>query len=474
MIKQITILIFILASGLVNFIHGQEAQIHIRQDHNKTVIRNSNGLSSFDVELRGKIELTDDDKDIKSMSPDGYLEVRKTVFGSRRTLIIASEGSTLRRDYYEGRNKIPFEPAGKAWLSEILPELVRSTTIGAESRVTRFYKSGGTSAVLSEISRLQSNHVKSHYANLLMKQGVSQRDYVTIIDRMASTMDSNHYLAAFLNSNMDKFVKSNEALEAAFRATNNMDSDHYKTEVIKQGLSEPVSLGAVKIILRSTGNMDSDHYKTEVLKSLLDQNNLTDEIIKEMINTSRSIDSDHYRTIVLNNALNKEGLSNASFQSALESIKEIDSDHYKSEVLKSLISKPISEELQLTLIDLTRSIDSDHYTSIVLEEVMRKQQIDNQVFSSLINRAGSIDSDHYSSTVMKDALRRNLNEANLITLLESAGQIDSDHYLTEVLVAAAPQVRNGSNAVKEAFRKAARNISSETYYGRAMRALDNN
>lgn len=455
--------------------YGQEASIQIHQDHSKMVIKNRNGFSSFDVEVRGKIQLTDDDKDIKSMSPDGYLEVKKTVFGSRRTLIVSAEANGLRKDYYEGRTKIPFEPAGRKWMAEILPELVRSTTIGAESRVDRFFKNGGAPAVVAEIESLESNFVKSHYANLLMKQSVHPKDYPRIIDRIARTMDSNYYLAGFLKNNMGKFMKSDEALEAAFRATNDMDSDHYKTEVIKTGLgTEAVSLNAVKVIMRSAGSMDSDHYKTEVLTSLLKQDNLNDDIIGEMINTTKSIDSDYYRSVVLNRALSKNGLSNVSFQKALESIKDIDSDHYKSEVLVSMLNKPISEDLQVTLINITSSMDSDHYCTLVLEDILGKQKMNEQVFDELISRASSIESDHYASQVMKDALGRNLSDTNMITLLNAASRIGSDHYLSEILIEAAPKVRSAGIAVKEAYRNAARQIDSETYYGRVMRELDNN
>jgi hypothetical protein len=82
-------------------------------------------------------------------------------------------------------------------------------------------------------------------------------------------------------------------------------------------------------------------------------------------------------------------------------------------------------------------------------------------------------SDHYKSEVLRHAMdRSDLSDAKIIALLTAAESINSDHYLTEVLVSAAPRVRNGSDALKNAYREAARNISSETYYGRAMRALD--
>jgi len=91
------------------------------------------------VETRGKIELTDDDKDIKSISPDGYLEITKVTLGSRRSIVITPTENGIKREYYEGREKMDFEKEGRKWLSEILPELVRSTTIAAENRVNRFF-----------------------------------------------------------------------------------------------------------------------------------------------------------------------------------------------------------------------------------------------------------------------------------------------------------------------------------------------
>ncbi|MEQ8424251.1 MAG: hypothetical protein RIA63_06040, partial [Cyclobacteriaceae bacterium] len=220
------ILTSLLWATVVTATFAQEAKVEIKQDNNKIVIKNRSGLTSFDVEVRGKIELTDDDKDIKSMSSDGYLEIKKTVFGSRRTLIVSPNAGGLLKEYYEGRTKIPFDPAGKEWMAEILPELVRSTTIGSESRVDRFFKKGGTSAVLNEIRNLQSNYVQSHYASLLMTQKVNIKDYPRIIDEMADIMDSDYYLANFLKKNMDRFIKSSEGLEAVFKATGNIDSDY--------------------------------------------------------------------------------------------------------------------------------------------------------------------------------------------------------------------------------------------------------
>lgn len=444
---------------------------------NKTskMVFNRGGISNFNVESRGKIEVSDDDKDIKGISADGYLEITKTVFGSKRSIVITPQGNGLKREYYESRTPVAFDPEGRKWLSEILPELVRSTTIGAESRVNRFYRQSGTKGVLDEIGRIESDYVKAHYANLLMGIGVPSKDYATIISQVAESIDSDHYLTEFLKGNMPKFIQTKEATEAVFAATRKMDSDHYKTEVIKEGLrSGPASLENVTIIMQATSNMESDHYKTEVISSLLKQNNLTDPMIAEMINTSKSIDSDHYRSVVLNKALDKKGLSSVSYQNVLESVKDIDSDHYKSQVLINMLGNAMSPEALLNLIGIASSIESDHYVTTVANEILKKQTLNDEVFQKLLETMGHLGSDYYASTFLQSALERtNLSKQNMIEILKAAGNIESDHYVAEILTNAAPKIKTLNDAsLKDAYRVTAKKIESDTYYGRVMKAID--
>jgi hypothetical protein len=59
-----------------------------------------------------------------------------------------------------------------------------------------------------------------------------------------------------------------------------------------------------------------------------------------------------------------------------------------------------------------------------------------------------------------------------MAVIKASEQIDSDHYVTEVLSDIAPRVKTGSTQLKDAYRAAAKRIDSETYYGRALRAIE--
>jgi hypothetical protein len=466
----------VLCLFLLNAASGQiSVYSSSRTSNGKTTFKHSSPLSNFTVETRGNIELTDTDLDIKSMSADGYLEVTKTVFGSRRSIVITPQGNGLKREYYEGRSLVAFEPDGRKWLSEVLPELVRSTTIGAESRVNRFYRQGGANSVVNEIKRLESDHVKAHYANLLMNLNVPVSDYGMVASGVASTIDSDHYLTEFLKGSMEKFLQNKTSTEALFSATQKMDSDHYKTEVIREALiSAPASLESVKIILLATSRMDSDHYKTEVLKTLLKQNNLTESIIAEMIATTKSIESDHYRSVVLNKALDKKGLSTASYQKAVESVSEISSDHYKSEVLTNLLQENLTPEVLSSLIQVISSIESDHYITQVANQIVKRQNLSDESFQKLMGAVSGNGSDHYMSVFLQTALERTtLTKQNLLSIIQATAGIDSDHYITEVLTDAAQKIKvMNDTSLKDAYRAAAKRVNSETYYGRIIRAIE--
>ncbi len=451
------------------------ANTNIESDKGTTKWKTSSGFNSFNVEYRGKIEIEDDDKDIKSMSDGAYLEISKAVFGSKRTIVIESiGGGKFKKQYYESRTMVNWEPYGREWLAEILPEVVRTTTLCAESRVNRFFKQGGTAAVLSEIDRIESDYTKSHYADLLMKQPIQVKDYAPIVNKLAEELDSDHYLTEFLKGNTEKFMQDKAATTALFGATKKMDSDHYKTVVIKEALEgQMASIENVKIILQAAGMMESDHYITEVLTSLLKQDNLNDAIISEMINTTKTIESDHYRTEVLTEALDKAGLSNTSYQRVIESVKGIESDHYVNEVIKHLMNNKLSDELLTLLLSIMPSIESDHYRTEVLVSLLKRQDLTDIQFNKLIESCGMMDSDHYKTVVLQEALSSSkINDSKLTSIINATNQIGSDHYITEVLTDAAPAVKSGSSQLKDAYRSAAKRIDSETYYGRAIRAIE--
>lgn len=99
------------------------------------------GNQRLNLEYEGEIVFTDDDKAIKSISRGGYLLIRKTTFGDRREVLAEpnSDGS-INYEYRVGRSRQDWGKEGQEFLANVLIEVIRTTGMGAESRVERFYK----------------------------------------------------------------------------------------------------------------------------------------------------------------------------------------------------------------------------------------------------------------------------------------------------------------------------------------------
>ncbi|MBT1704965.1 hypothetical protein [Chryseosolibacter indicus] len=437
--------------------------------------KTSTPTSDFNIELRGKIELTDDDKDIKSISDDGYLEINKTVFGSKRTVIIESQGGgKVKKEYYEGRTKMGWEN-GKAWLGEILPELVRSSTIGAEDRVNRFYIKGGTTAVLEEIERLEGDYIKAHYGKLLLDKNLPATEIPNVISTLSNEINSDYYLSALLKDNIKKLLVTPEAANAFYKATEDISSDYYKSMVLKDALkSSTASLPQIKTILRSASTINSDYYLSVVLTSLLESKTLDNETLNEVIVTSKNISSDYYRTQVLEKALKNGSISNTSTKVVIDALSDVGSDYYKTSVFNSLAEKTqLDPSLQIDIANVLRnSVSSDYYASITITKILQNQKLNNESLQQLLQAAGSLNSSTYASNVFEEFAKKDLSSAQLIQILKATETIDSDHYLSSVLQRLAPQVKTADASVKDAYRHAAKSIDSETYYGRALKAIE--
>lgn len=449
-------------------------EIHI--DEPRTRFRVSTGVTDFNIESRGKIEVTDDDKDVKSLSPDGYLEISKTVFGSKRKIIIeAAGGGQISRTYYEGRNQLPWDPNGKKWLAEILPEVVRKTTIGAQGRVNRIFSKGGVMAVVTEIGQMESDYVKAHYANLLLEKNFPSGELPAVIRLICNDIHSDYYLATVLKKNVDKLIASEAAATAFYEGSQHIESDYYKTVVLKAALTHQAATSRqVRVILKSAETIHSDYYLAVTLNALLEKANVSEESLNDVVLVSKKIESDYYKSQVLEKVLHRQDLSKLATQNMVEALGDVNSDYYKTSVFNNLTEKSdLAPEVQVKVIEsLKNSVGSDYYTSISFKKMLEHQKLSEENFHLLVSSVDAIHSDYYASEVLRAAANRQLTKQELMALVAASASIESDYYQSGVLLHVADKVKASDAAVKDAYRQAAKQIGSETYYGRALKAIE--
>lgn len=452
--------------------------VHVRMDnednHRKLQWRR-NGVS-FNVEFDGYVTLSDDDRDVVAISAGGYLKISKSAFGSKRRILIeADRDGNLIRKYYEGWSQKDYEPDGRNWLAEVLPEIVRSSTLGAEDRVNRIYDRGGMSAFVNEVERLEGDYVKTAYIKIIICKKLTDDELDQLISVMGREVKSDYYLSSLLMDNYSVFLANPNRVTAFVGATRSIGSDHYMAELLQKVLvSDEVSDTQLSSVLKAAESIQSDHYLSNVLIELMNRRELSGATLEDVMDVSRGIQSDHYLSQTLREALNQDNLSGSTLNAILGPLDEIQSDHYTKEVILAMGDADMSSATMVTMLGiLQREIQSDHYLGEALRHIMREQELEGETYSAFVRAAASISSDNYSSEVFRQfAQEKTLNEDQLVQLLNATGNIQSDHYLSQVLVALAPQVTREGEVAFSAYRNAAKQINSETYYGRAMRAID--
>ena len=503
----IAILTAISLAAIVFTADAQLAYNHL-ENKGKSTYRINNISGEFDVEYEGKIQISDDDKDIVSISPGGYFELEKSSFGASRKIKIESDGDGLSKRYFVGWSERDYEPEGRKWLAEVLPELVRTTTIAAEARVNRIYQKGGASALIRELTLLKSDYVSDKYFELTFEKPLSDQDQAQALKVAGETVNSDHYLSQILSNYLKKYGVSSATVNNFIMAAGEISSDHYKTNVLLDVMkSSQIKEAQLTQLIAASNDIGSDHYKSSLLMEVLKRKDLTSTQLNEVLNqgsdigsdhylsnvlmevirtqelstanvtniirATNDIGSDHYKTNVFDQLFSHASLSTSDFKLVLNSVSDVNSDHYLQQTLTKLLDKPLNEEVVVEILQVaSNSMNSDHYLSTVISKVMSDQKLTTRVMDEVSSAISSLNSAHYSTEIIKSASRKDLTKSQVLALLSAVSEINSDHYFTESLVFLSDHVNRMDDEVKDAYRAAAKNISSDTYYGRAMKALD--
>ncbi len=430
--------------------------------------------TTFKIESKGKIEISANDKDVLSISNDGYLTLSKTVFGGKHKVDMRQEGSNLQKRYFQGSKEKPWEPEGRKWLAEILPELVLTSTLGAESRVERFYKQGGTSAVLKGIDELKSDYVRQHYGDLLLKYPLSDQQIAEVFQRLSKSIQSDYYLASLLNGNLEKGLRNQTTALAFIQAINGIASDFYRSSVlqavIKKGDGAKIDL---KRFLDITRDINSDFYKASVLEELARYDGVS-AYQAEYFDIAATINSDFYRASALNKGFDRMQLTNIGMYNGLKSWSSMSSDFYQQDVMLRLLKKhrltPEAQKIVLTPIGSRMS--SALYKQDVLRTFAKTQKMTEENFVLWLNAAATVNSDFYLASTLTSFSQTELSDAQLAGIFNVVTKMSSDFYKADVLGKYAPAVNKGSSATRAAFNAAAKSISSTHYYGEVMRKID--
>jgi beta-lactamase regulating signal transducer with metallopeptidase domain len=465
-------------------------------------ITTRNGWTSVSITIDGTVEFTDDDTDVKSLSPNGGFRLEDGGLLSTRVYDVKADAAgNLTRTYSVGWSTKPMEDEGRAWLARTLPQVIRDSGIGAGPRVARILRQGGPQAVLTEIGRIHSDGSKRVYLEQLFSQATLKpsdlKDAARLIRSISSdgdkaqviiTVDANYFAtdlrsylfdaAESINSDGDKrrvlsdIVKKDggslETLASAARAARHISSDGDKAEVLIEMATPYRPAGGVDMAYFDAANSISsagDHAR--VLSKMLashsdDHNTLT----RALLSTQR-ISSDGDKARVLKEAVASYNEDTPVRKAFFEAANSILSDGDHQQVLVSLAQKPgIGADTLAGIANSALRISSAGDKARLLIELAGTNV--EPARDAFFAAANSINSDGDRSRVLMVVLDKpGISSSLAVAAIQSAIGISSDGDKARVLLDAAERY-SSDPAVNAAVRKAVESLHSDGDYRTVM------
>lgn len=466
---------------------------------------NRNGFSSLTVKVDGAIEFTDDDHDVKSLSPGGHLRIDEKNGGSERAYDVKADASgNLTKTWTVDGSAKPLDAEGRAWLDRELPQMIRESGIGAEARVARILRQGGPPAVLTEIGLIHSDGSRRIYLERLFAQATLNteqlKDAAVLIRKISSDGDKAQVLLA-----ADQKYFAGDLRSYLFEAVESISSDGDKRRVLSDIVKkDPGSTDTLLSVARAARHIASDGDKAEVLIEMAAPYRPVGGLDVAYFEAVKSIASDGDHARVLFAVLAAHGDDRDTVSRVLESAEKIASDGDKARVLEEAVAGYSEDDLtRKAFFDAANSIASDGDHQRVLVALARRQGIGAATLSALAKSAQRIASDGDKARVLMELAGDNIEPirddyfaaANsigstgdqsqvLVTLLDkpgtsattaiaaiqSATRISSDGDMSRVLLDAA-QRYSQDPAVTAALRKAVESVHSDGVYRAVMSEL---
>ncbi len=418
----------------------------------------------FDLKYKGIIDLSDDNKMINGISANGFVEINKTAFGNNRRLFIhADDKGTITYEYFVGKTETAFNPEGKKWLGEILPDIVKRSDLGVESRVRNLYQTKGLRGVLDVLEDMPSSTTYSYSSDwsvftikssssyksgssaskntflktLVFDNQLKDQDIIPVIEQIKD-IRSNSTKGTLLRYILENYKLNTGELAAILDATATHD---YNTErgstlrmfnklyindfVIRKGYFDIID------------DMEINAEKGNVLKHLVRTAELSADTWISMLQTVDNFSVEREKGALLLYFIpylpdNDEVM--ASFRSVMDNMSE---SYYilKGEITTALLDAALNSGEQksdktslINYLKTARGISSNSQKGLILRKANRLFINDEQVVDAYFEVLNSMDSENEMYNVMLDLLAKNkLEEPAMFRLLRTLDRFVDDY-----------------------------------------------
>lgn len=370
----------------------------------------TNFVSSFKLDYNGKISISEEEDNITSISPGGKFSISKSTFGNKRKVVIKpGENGNLKYQFFVGNKEVPFDPDGQNWLADILPEVVRGSTIAAESRIERQMKKGGLTKTLSYISKVSgSNNKATFYRLLISRNDIDGEDLNKITREVNQNISSSSNLSEYFSETY-AIYNNKKGHNAYFNGIGKISSSYDKSDCLRKIIS-------------------TQEYR----------DNFNEEHWEMWLKVVQTISSSYEASNILKDAFSYD-VSKMPARALEESLSKISSSYEKANAIEAAFKSPNNklwnEKQYNALLHATQTITSSYEKKNTLEEALQNWEYwkDNTRII-FFNVASSISSSAEKASLLQELEDYKMNTGETIhAFYEACKSINSSYELSNVL-----------------------------------------
>lgn len=262
------------------------------------VSKSTNGADQIEVRAKN-IELSVDEKEIKTIRAGGYLIVQAKQGSTDRYLkITPASGGGLEHSFVLQGKPHPFDPSAQSWLAGILLDFSRNSDAGAEARFRRILKERGVTGVLDEIPRISNESIKrAYFQKILEGSNANSMQRAGVIEQAGRELSSSYEKTDFLLWAINHGQVNDATRAAFFKVVDALDSDYERSAVLTALIktlsgSEATMLFALKSAMKFSADYELADFLIQFVRKRPINDNLRTQFLTAVKKLQSSYDQD--------------------------------------------------------------------------------------------------------------------------------------------------------------------------------------
>lgn len=230
----------------------------------------NDGRRRIELEMRGTLEFAPGLDGLASMGEDGRFELEYRQGRERHRVEARPSGGDISWRYWHQGDEQDFEPAGREWLEESLPDVLSEAGLFTGYRVRTRYEEEGFDRTLEWARERGSDHaVAMHLAALGRLEAIGSGERARVLEALGGEVDSGFELARALAFLAPGNLDDEGTQRAWIDAAGHIDSDFELARVLLIGAREAnPGPAARQALLALAGEIGSDFELARVLVHL--------------------------------------------------------------------------------------------------------------------------------------------------------------------------------------------------------------